>query len=132
MTEHDSTARPTTSALKGTGGIRRLLNACKYSAQGLAAAYRHEAAFRQETWAAVVLVPIAFMLDVTRGERALLVASVLFVLAVELVNSAIEAIVDRVSLEHHPLAGRAKDAGSAAVLVSLVAALAVWLVILLG
>lgn len=118
------------SPFKGRTGLRRVLNACRYTAQGIGAAYRHEAAFRQEVWAAVVLVPLACVVQVSPAERALMIASVIGVLIVELLNSAIEAIVDRVSLEHHPLAGRAKDAGSAAVALAIVIVIAVWAICL--
>ena len=120
------------SALKGATGIRRVLNATRYSAQGLCAAYRHEAAFRQELWLALLLVPLALWLPVSGLGRALMIASVLLVLIVELLNSAIEATVDRISPEFNELAGRAKDLGSAAVLVSLVNVVAVWVLVLLN
>jgi diacylglycerol kinase (ATP) len=112
--------------------LGRIWNATRYSMQGLAAAYRHEAAFRQEVLMAAVLVPLACWLDVSAAERALMIAAVLLVLVVELLNSAIEAVVDRISFENHPLAKRAKDLGSAAVCVSLVGLGAVWIAILLG
>lgn len=107
-------------------GLRRILNATSYSVAGLAAAWRSEAAFRQELLLAVVLVPTGLWLGRTAVERALLVGSCLLVLAVELLNSALEAAVDRIGEEQHPLSGRAKDLGSAAVLVSLVLVLVVW------
>ena len=116
---------------KGETGIRRIVSAARNSLAGLAAAVRHEDAFRQELILAAVLVPIAIFMNVTYLEKALLVGSVLLVLVVELLNSAIEATVDRVSLEVHPLAKRAKDLGSAAVMLSLVLAASVWLFILL-
>ena len=116
---------------KGKTGLRRLMNAAGYSIEGLAAAARHEDAFRQELALAAVLVPLGLWLGKTGVERALLVASVLLVLVVELLNSAIEATVDRVSLDHHRLAKRAKDLGSAAVMLSLVNVAAVWLLVLL-
>ena len=117
---------------KGKTGLRRLGNALGYSLEGLRAAYRHEAAFRQEVMLAVVLVPAGFYLGSNGIERALLVASVLLVLVVELLNSAVEAVVDRISLEHHALAKRAKDTGSAAVLGSLAILVVVWGLVLLG
>ena len=117
---------------KGKTGLRRLWNACRYSAAGLAAAYRHEDAFRQETLAAVGLIPLALFLPATGVGRALMIASVLLVLIVELLNSAIEAAVDRISLEDHRLAKRAKDIGSAAVLISLINVAVVWALILLS
>ena len=116
---------------KGKTGLRRLMNAAGYSIEGLAAAARHEDAFRQELALAAVLVPLGLWLGKTGVERALLVASVLLVLVVELLNSAIEATVDRVSLDHHRLAKRAKDLGSAAVMLSLANVAAVWLLVLL-
>lgn len=120
------------SPFKGRTGLRRVLNAFFYSMDGLAAAYRNEDAFRQELWLAVVLIPLALFLDVGNLGKALMVASVLLVLIVELLNSAIEATVDRISLEKHSLAKRAKDIGSAAVLISLVNVAAVWALVLLN
>lgn len=120
------------SAFKGKTGLRRVWNALFYSFDGLKAAYRHEDAFRQEMWLAVVLVPLALFLPASGIGKAVMIASVLLVLVVELLNSAIEATVDRVSLEHHRLAKRAKDIGSAAVLISLVNVVAVWLLVLFG
>ena len=116
---------------KGQTGIRRIVSAARNSLAGLAAALRHEDAFRQELIIAAVLVPVALFMNVTFLEKALLVGSVLLVLIVELLNSAIEATVDRVSLEVHPLARRAKDLGSAAVMLALVLAASVWLIVLL-
>jgi diacylglycerol kinase (ATP) len=115
---------------KGKTGLRRIWNALFYSIEGLSAAYRHENAFRQEVWLAVVLVPLAFFLPASEIGKAMMIASVLLVLIVELLNSAIEATVDRVSLEHHQLAKRAKDIGSAAVMISLVNVGVVWLLVL--
>ncbi|HTN29125.1 MAG TPA: diacylglycerol kinase [Burkholderiales bacterium] len=120
------------SPFKGKSGVRRILNATRYSLAGLAAAARHEAAFRLELLLAVVLVPCAWFLGANGVQRALLVGSVLLVLIVELVNAALEASVDRVSLDHHELAGRAKDLGSAAVMLSLVNVVVVWALVLLG
>lgn len=120
------------SPFKGKTGLRRVLNAFFYSMDGLAAAYRNEDAFRQEFWLAVVLIPLALLLGVGHLGKALMVASVLLVLIVELLNSAIEATVDRISLEKHSLAKRAKDIGSAAVLLSLVNVAAVWTLVLLN
>jgi diacylglycerol kinase (ATP) len=116
---------------KGKTGLRRILNAAGYSIDGLAAAARHEDAFRQELLLAFVLVPLGLYLGRNGIERALLVGSVLLVLVVELLNSAVEATVDRVSLDDHSLAKRAKDMGSAAVMLSLVLVAAVWLLVLL-
>ena len=106
--------------------------ALRIAAHGLAAAWRHEIAFRMEVVAFAVIFPISFFVGKTAVERALLVGSLLLVLIVELVNSALEATLDRVSLEHHPLIGRAKDIASAAVGLSLVNAGVIWLFILLG
>lgn len=114
------------SPFKGKTGLRRVWNAFHYSLDGLRAAYRCEDAFRQEVWLAVLLLPLAFWLPVGWLGSGLLAASVLLVLVVELLNSAVEAVVDRVSLENHRLAKRAKDIGSAAVLVSLLLLLIVW------
>jgi diacylglycerol kinase (ATP) len=118
-------------SLKSTGyGPARVLKALGYSLSGLRGAWRREAAFRQEVLAAIVLVPLSLFARVTWLEHALLVASVLLVLTVELVNSSIEAIVDRISMERHPLSGHAKDAGSAAVLVACLIAALLWAAIL--
>lgn len=115
---------------KGKTGLQRLIDATRYSFAGLAEAARHEAAFRQELLLAAVLVPLGLFLGKTGVERALLVGSVLLVLVVELLNSAIEATVDRISLDEHRLAKRAKDIGSAAVMLSLVMLGVVWLLVL--
>jgi len=117
---------------KGKTGLRRIWNALFYSFDGLKAAYRHDDAFRQEVWLAVVLIPLALFLPASGPGKALMIASVLVVLIVELLNSAVEATVDRVSLEHHRLAKRAKDIGSAAVLFSLINVVVVWLLVLFG
>ncbi len=116
---------------KSRAGLQRIWNTFCWSLDGLRAAYRHEVAFRQEVWLALVLIPLALWLPASHAGKALMIASVLLVLMIELINSAIEAIVDRVSLERHDLSKRAKDIGSAAVLVSLVNAGAVWLLVLL-
>jgi diacylglycerol kinase (ATP) len=120
------------SPYKGKTGLRRVLNAAGYSWAGLTAAFRHEDAFRQEVWLALLLIPLALYLGETGVARALMIGAVLLVLVVELLNSAIEAAVDRISLEHHQLIKRAKDMGSAAVMIALVNAAAVWALILLG
>ncbi len=117
---------------KGKTGLRRVWNALFYSIDGITAAFRHEDAFRQEALVALVLIPTAFFLPASGVGKALMIASVLLVLVVELLNSAIEAAVDRISLENHKLAKRAKDIGSAAVLVSLVNVAAVWGLVLFG
>ena len=117
---------------KGKTGPRRIWNAFLHSLDGLAAAYRHEDAFRQEVMLALILIPAALLLPASGTGRALMIAAVLLVLIVELLNSAIEAAVDRISLENHQLAKRAKDIGSAAVFISLVNVPVVWLLVLLG
>lgn len=120
------------SPFKGKTGLKRIINAAGYSWAGLRAAFRHEDAFRQEVLLAVVLIPLALYLGDTAVERVLLIGSVLLVLIVELLNSAVEAAVDRISLEHHHLIKRAKDMGSAAVLIALINAAAVWGLVLFG
>ena len=107
-------------------GLRRVINAAGYSFCGLRAAWRTEAAFRQELILVVILVPLALVLGNNGLERALLISVCMVVLVAELLNSAIEAVVDRIGSEHHPLAGAAKDLGSAAVFVSLVMVAMVW------
>ena len=120
------------SPYKGKTGLRRIWNAFRYTLQGLAAAFRYEDAFRQEILLALVLIPLAFLAASGGANHALLIGSVLLVLIVELLNSALEAAVDRISLDNHDLAKRAKDIGSAAVFVSLVNLAVVWLLVLLG
>lgn len=120
------------SPYKGKTGFKRLLNAFNYSCAGIREAYRNEDAFRQEVLLAFVLLPLAFWLDADAIGRALMVGSVLLLLIVELLNSAIEATVDRISLDDHRLAKRAKDIGSAAVLITIVNLALVWLLVLLG
>jgi diacylglycerol kinase (ATP) len=117
---------------KGKTGWKRVSNAFFYSLAGLGAAYRHEDAFRQEVLLAFVLIPVVFFLPASGAGRALMVGAVLLVLIVELLNSAVEAAVDRISLENHELAKRAKDIGSAAVLLALVNVPVVWLLVLMG
>jgi len=112
------------------GGIGRLLAALRNSWQGLKSAWRLEAAFRQEMLLVVILLPFALILSLTPIERVLLIASLLLVLIVELLNSAVEAVVDRVSLDYHELSGRAKDIGSAAVLLTLLLLACTWGIIL--
>jgi diacylglycerol kinase (ATP) len=116
---------------KGKTGLVRLWNALGYSMAGLRAAFKHEDAFRQEVLLACVLIPLALFMRVENTHRALMIGSVLLVLIVELLNSAVEAAVDRISLENHALAKRAKDIGSAAVLLSLVNLAVVWLLAIL-
>jgi diacylglycerol kinase (ATP) len=113
-------------AKPGYTGVRRVVHATRYSAQGFVHAFRYEAAFRQELMLTLALVPAAFWLGGTGIERVLLIGSCLVMLAVELLNSAIEAVVDRIGDEHHALSGRAKDMGSAAVFLSLVLVALVW------
>ncbi|MCK0509343.1 diacylglycerol kinase [Aromatoleum anaerobium] len=120
------------SPFKGKTGLLRIWNALRYSFAGLRAALEHEDAFRQECVLAAVLVPLALFMPTGGAGKALLVGSVLLLLIVELVNSAIEATVDRVSLEHHLLAKRAKDIGSAAVLLALVNLAMVWGLVIFG
>ena len=114
------------SALKGKTGLRRLINATRYSAQGFKAAWKTEDAFRQESVLAVILIPVAVLLPVSLVYKLLLIGSVILVLIVEVLNSAIEAVVDRFGGEIHPLSGKAKDLGSAAVLLALTLAIITW------
>ena len=118
------------SPFKGKTGLRRILNAVGYSWAGLTAALKHENAFQQEVFLALVLVPLALFLGDSGSERALMIGAVLLVLIVELLNSAIEAAVDRISLDHHQLIKRAKDMGSAAVMIALLNVVAIWALIL--
>jgi diacylglycerol kinase (ATP) len=113
-------------------GMTRILRAMAASATGLAGAFREEAAFRQELALAVIVLPLGLWLGHSGVERALLIGPMLLILIVELLNSAIEATVDRIGLERHVLAGLAKDIGSAAVFMSFVLLVAVWLLVLLG
>lgn len=123
---------PATTPHKSKTGLRRIRNALFYSVDGLIAAFKHEPAFRQEVILAAVLVPFALWLPVSAIGKALMIASVVLVLIVELLNSAVEAAVDRISLEKHELAKRAKDVGSAAVLLALINVCVVWALVLLG
>jgi diacylglycerol kinase (ATP) len=120
------------SPYKGKTGLRRLVQAWFNSLVGLADAWRGESAFRQEILLAAILVPVACWLRVTPVERAVLIASVLLVLIVELLNSSVEAAIDRISLDRHRLSRRAKDLGSAAVLVALLLLGVVWALVLLA
>jgi diacylglycerol kinase (ATP) len=122
---------PAESPFKGKTGLTRVIQAFFNSLAGLRDAWRHESAFRQEVLMAVVLIPIACFAPVTAVERALLIASMLLVMIVELLNSSVEAAIDRISFDHHSLSKRAKDIGSAAVFVSLVLLGVVWGVVLL-
>jgi len=110
----------------GVTGIRRIINAFGYSMKGLRAAFKHESAFRQETALLIILLPIAILLGQNIVDYSILIGSLMLVIIVELLNSAVETVVDRVSDEHHELAGRAKDIGSAAVFVSLVNVGVIW------
>ncbi|WP_374511901.1 diacylglycerol kinase [Niveibacterium sp.] len=120
------------SPFKGKTGLRRLWNAFHYSMDGFRAAYRHEDAFRQEALLAALMIPAALLLPVSMLGRGMMIASVLLVLIVELLNSAIEAAIDRISLDSHTLSKRAKDIGSAAVFVALSNVLVVWACVLLA
>ncbi len=108
------------------GGWRRLVDATRFSAAGLRAAWRHEEAFRQEAMLAIALTPLAIWLGQTALQRALLIGCLLLILIVELLNSGIEAVVDRIGNDIHELSGQAKDMGSAAVLMSLLLAAGIW------
>jgi diacylglycerol kinase (ATP) len=119
-----------TSAFKSRGGLRRIANAMRYSLAGLRAAVRHEAAFRQELVLAVPMLLLVPWLAPGRWQALCMAGSVVLVLVVELLNSAIEALADALSIEQHPLLGRAKDLGSAAVMLCLVFAAVVWAVAL--
>lgn len=107
-------------------GLKRVVMAGVYSFKGLKAAFANEAAFRQELILALIFVPVAFFIDVSGVERALLISATVLVLIIELLNSAVEAVVDRIGIEKHELSGRAKDLGSAAVLLSLLLWVYVW------
>ncbi|MGF6095954.1 diacylglycerol kinase [Pseudomonas sp. 18175] len=119
------------SPFKGQTGIKRIFNAGGYSLDGLRAAFTGEAAFRQLVLLNVILIPLSFFLNVSRVERALLIAVCLLALIVELLNSAVEAAIDRISLDRHPLSKNAKDMGSAAQFVALTMITLVWAVILI-
>ncbi|MCX7084490.1 MAG: diacylglycerol kinase [Methylococcales bacterium] len=112
-------------------GLKRLINACFFSVAGFKATWTHEEAFRQEVILFLISTPLAISLGETTIEKLLLIGSVVLVMLVELLNSAVEAVVDRVGLEHHELSGRAKDIGSAAVMMSLFWAAITWTLILL-
>jgi len=116
----------------GNTGFTRIIKASQYSWQGLRAAYKHEAAFRQEIWASLILIPLGFWLGQNGVEKALLIGTVLLLPLVEILNSSIEAVVDRIGEEHHELAGRAKDMGSAAVAIAIVLLIVVWILVLAG
>lgn len=120
------------SPYKSKPGLKRVWNALFYSLDGFAAAFKYEDAFRLEVLLALILIPLAFSMHISALGKALLIASVVLVLIVELLNSAIEAITDRVSLENHVLAKRAKDFGSAAVMLCVINVVVVWLLVLFG
>lgn len=117
-------------AKAGATGLTRIINAAGYSWLGFKAAYKNEAAFRQELWMCIVLAPVALYLGETLMDKAILISSLLFILIVELINSAIEAIVDRIGDEIHELSGRAKDMGSSAVFVAITMTLIIWIGVL--
>jgi diacylglycerol kinase (ATP) len=121
---------PTESPFKGKTGMIRIVHAFFNSVSGLEDAWRNESAFRQEILLAIVLIPIACVAHVTAVERALLIGAVLLVMIVELLNTSVEAAIDRISFDHHTLSKRAKDIGSAAVFVALVLLAMVWALIL--
>ncbi len=118
-------------AKPGETGIKRIISATGYSIKGLASCWRSEAAFRQEVALTVVLVPLAFYLGDTGVEIALMILTCMLVLIVELLNSSVEAVVDRIGPEYHDLSGQAKDIGSAAVMVSLGTLVVTWALVLL-
>ena len=111
---------------KGNRGLTRAWHAAKNSWHGLVYAFQEESAFRQELTLLIVLTPIALLLSVSYLEKALLIGSLLMVLAIELLNSSVEAAIDRISFEHHDLSKRAKDFGSAAVMLALIIAIMMW------
>ena len=117
-------------AAQGPTGINRIIKATGYSWQGLKDAYAYEEAFRQEVLLAIILIPLGLYLGETGLERALLVSAVILIMVVELLNTGIEAITDRVGTEHHELSGRAKDIGSAAVAMSFVYTAVIWILVL--
>ena len=119
------------SPYKGKTGIRRLINAFGYSIAGTLAAFKHEDAFRQEVILTVILIPVALYYGQTSIEQTLMISSLLLIIIVELLNSSIEATVDRISVKHHKLAKRAKDIASAAVFFSLINAALIWFLILI-
>jgi len=118
------------SPFKGTTGVKRIFNATGYSLAGFKAAYQNEAAFRQIIWINIILIPITFFVDVSSVEQALMIGVCLLAIIVELFNSALEAVVDRISLEQHPLSKNAKDMGSAAQFIALSIIFITWVIIL--
>ncbi|RTZ40003.1 diacylglycerol kinase [Candidimonas sp. SYP-B2681] len=121
---------PNDSPYKSKGGFARVFNATRYSAQGLAAAFKHEAAFRQELLLVALLLPVAVWISRSIGELLLLIGALLLILVIELLNSALEALADTITVEHHPMIGRAKDLGSAAVMLSILFCGLVWLCVI--
>lgn len=126
----DPLAAQAENPFKGKTGLLRIAHAFFNSLAGLRDAWRHESAFRQEILLALVLVPVAFMVQVTPAERVLLIGAVLLVIIVELLNTSVEAAIDRISFDRHSLSKRAKDLGSAAVFIALVLLALVWALIL--
>ncbi len=124
--------KPSSDEHRGLGGLirRRLINTTRYSWRGLMQGWKSEEALRVELISAAVLLPVALLVPVTPAERALLILVLALVLMAELLNSAVEAAVDRIGEEFHPLSGKAKDLGSAAVFISLILTLVVWIIIL--
>ena len=118
------------SPFKGKTGIKRILNATSYSIAGFKAAFSNEEAFRQIVWINIILIPISFFVDVSRVEQALMIGVCLLAIIIELLNSAIEAVVDRISLDQHPLSKNAKDMGSAAQFVAQAIIFFTWVIIL--
>ena len=116
--------------MKKNSGLKRIVLATGYSIQGLKSAFKHEAAFRQELLLAAILIPVACYVDVSQIERILLIIPLFLIVIIEIINSAIEAVVDRIGSEHHELAGRAKDMGSAAVFIALILTAYIWIEIL--
>lgn len=116
--------------MKKNTGLKRIFLAGGYSLNGLKSAFKNEAAFRQEVLLAAIFIPLACFLDVTQIERILLIAPLFLVVIIEIINSAIEAVVDRIGTEHHELSGRAKDMGSAAVFIALFLTAYIWIEIL--
>lgn len=113
-------------------GLRRIINAARWSMKGFRSTFKHEEAFRQELLLLIILAPLGYWLGNDGVERALLIGSVFIVLIVELLNTAVESVVDRIGHEHNKLSGRAKDQGSAAVFLSVVLVIVIWVLVLLG
>lgn len=128
----DQTAESVRPSQKSSGGIGRIAGAIRYSLSGFRTAFREEAAFRQEVAVLALLSPLPFFLVQSGPARALMIGSLLCILIVELINSSIEAAVDRISTDRHPLAKNAKDLGSAAVMLTIVMAAAIWSIVLLS